>query len=553
MEEKKSIHGRAGNRFSVFELDKIITALLNNTDNRRFVQNVRQLFIDVDPMDFAIKEPTKSTCVFLIGKITDAILSKNDALPRDALLSTLDLSGRYADAAQAELITIEEQTVSESELRELDKKISNELRYNVIAAKTDALSQQLSDIKSQNYDDLGTALASVETTVSGIDYDFKHSREAVDENRNMVCLDPSSLSGRLDSIVQRMKNKSNTVATGIHLFNKILDGGYKAGRLYVALGLAKAGKSKFLVESSIWARKYNTLAAKDQTKKPVILYITMENGADETVVRLMNYAEGNDYKITEHTPEENMHALADAGLVDEADGSDSIDAEGIEAKPEIIIQYKPDHSITVTDIKIMLDELKKQGKECVFLVIDYLKRLRAIHPDRNGMLRFDLGEITNDLHTLAIDEDLPILTAMQLNRTANSELDDATTFIDKLTAFSHIGGSNVGESIDIIQNADFVFAINPAEDKKPMADGNGYEYCDDFMLFNVIASRMRQGSNITLFAHPYMPGNDMRLIEDFADDDMNEKSMSFDSLMSKKLTEAAPGAARKYGSYGRID
>jgi replicative DNA helicase len=543
--EKKTTN-RVGSRFSVFELEKIAEGLIGNADNRRFAQNVSNLFAGADPMTYAA-EDNKAACLFLIKKLTDMIINSSVALPRDIIIDSLDLSGRYSDSAAVELEEIKSQSISDQELKALDTKISQELKYNIIAQKTDALTKQLTDIKTQNYDDLGNALEKLEGTITDVDYTFKHSRETVDENKNTLVFDATnmpSLETRFDAISQKLNDPSTTVRTGIQIFNTILDGGYKAERLYVALGVAKAGKSKFLLDSAIWARKFNNLKAKDSSKKPVIIYLTLENSVDETVVRLYNYATDDNGDMRGVDGATIAQKFAEAGIFGEPPSEFATD--DIETpKPDILIMYRPNNSINVPDIRVMLDEEEKKGNECVFLVIDYMKRLRATHPskDSNG-LRFDLGEITNDLHTLAIDKDIPILTAMQLNRNALADLDQAITLQEKVSAFAKIGGSNIGESIDIVQNADCVFSINPLMDQKISPDG-AVEYTEKYLAFNILANRMRSGTDVDTFAQPYVDGNFMRLIEDA--DSSTPSYVSIQQLKNKNLVSSACIAANKLG------
>ena len=58
--------------------------------------------------------------------------------------------------------------------------------------------------------------------------------------------------------------------------------------------------------------------------------------------------------------------------------------------------------------------VEKEGKECVFLVQDYIKRIRSTVNHKE--LRFELSIISDEFKTIAKDREIPILTAMQLNR-----------------------------------------------------------------------------------------------------------------------------------------
>ena len=89
--------------------------------------------------------------------------------------------------------------------------------------------------------------------------------------------------------------------------------------------------------------------------------------------------------------------------------------------------------------------MEKDGKECVFLVVDYLMRMKPEKANKNGDLRLDLGTICNDLCDLARDYDIPILSASQMNREAIREIEKAETIDEKFSAAQRLNGSQTGE------------------------------------------------------------------------------------------------------------
>lgn len=508
-------------RFSVAELDLLIVTLLNNILNKNFYANVVKYINILDGSSY-INDDDKAARIVLIENITSTVISQNIE-SKQILLNTIDLSGKYRDKEIEILNSLYQMTSSEKEANRIDKKISIQLKLSVIEKKTNTLTNLMNEIKSESYkdlEDLENKLNLVEDETDLIGQSFKNYREAIEEANNTVSLDDSQFLTILGKIAEEKKNPSSKIRTGIQVFNKILDGGYQNGRVYCCLAPLKNWKSGFLLSSALWAKQYNRLSAKDKTKKPIVLYLTLENSVKETIERIMAHCQGNDYRIEEHTEQENAQILEACGIYTPNNKNEV----GIE------LMYKPNKSVTVQDIKAIMDDFYKNGKEVVFLVIDYLKRIRP--PFMNKDLRLNLGDITDELHDLALEKDIPILTAMQLNRGAIAELDNAESFEQKISAIGRIGGSNVGESIDIIQNVDFAFAMIRTIDTKFSEDGI-IESVDKYLNFKTVATRYKT-CDIDSFIQRFKENNDMCLVED-VDAKVPTSIIGSKSLISERI------------------
>lgn len=518
--DRKQSEKKTPMRFSVYELERIIVALLQHVENRNFYKNVRELFSRFDEATYA-NDLEKAARVFLINRIVDTVLSGN-MTSKDPLLSTIDVSGRFYDKATEILNNLFNAGISDFEIRDIDKKISLQLKFSLIDnGASDVLINHINAIKSESYVDLGKELDSVEEGISYLDRNFKNYKEAIEEADNTVSLSNDSFIGNLEEYIEEEKNPNARVRTGIKLFNTMLDGGYQPENVYCALGVAKGWKSGFLLSSAIWGKTFNNLKPKDPTKVPVILYLTLENSIRLTIGRLISYCKGNSYDVKKANKNEVATILQ----------QNDIFTPGDMTKPEIVIKYKKNKSVTVDDIKGMLEDFKKNGKECVFLVVDYLKRIKPEVQAKD--LRFDLSSIADDLHSLAVDEHIPILTAMQMNRMAISELDQATTFEQKLQALGRIGGSNVGESIDIIQNVDYAFTVARTIDSRISESGN-VECIDKFFTIKVVANRNKNVVDVDSFTQRFMDNNDMRLVED-ADAETSQSIINTNALITDRV------------------
>ena len=122
-------------------------------------------------------------------------------------------------------------------------------------------------------------------------------------------------------------------------------------------GVAKGFKSRFLLNAMSWAKRYNTFTTSDPSLKPVIVYLSMENSNEETITRLWNHCFGNDSSMKDYEPQQAARMFEQAKLFTPNDP----------ASPELMIWYRSNRSINTADLNALLEDLKKDGKQCVNL------------------------------------------------------------------------------------------------------------------------------------------------------------------------------------------
>ena len=137
-------------RFSVFELDRLVSTILANLSNTRFITNINALFNIFDESSY-INDEEKATRVYLIKIMTDTVI-KNNIQVAQTLLNTIDFNGKYANHAIEVLNNNFNVTVTEKESQVLDKKISQLLKFATIEQRSDKLITTINNIKSENYE-----------------------------------------------------------------------------------------------------------------------------------------------------------------------------------------------------------------------------------------------------------------------------------------------------------------------------------------------------------------------------------------------------------------
>lgn len=275
------------------------------------------------------------------------------------------------------------------------------------------------------------------------------------------------------------------------------------------MGLLKGYKSALLLNSAIWAKKYNRITPKDPTKQPAILYITLENSIDDSLLRTFTYAFGNDFKCEDYKgkPQELMRLLQESKIFEPNDSNDTA----------LIYKYAPNATVCADDIDAMIDDYAEAGKEICFVVVDYMKRLIPnVNLGSKRDLRLVLGDIANDLKDLAVSRRIPVFTAMQLNRQALAAIEQESSFANKIIASGKLGASNTGESIDIAQNVDCAIDLQRFVDVDMTTDGKTIKPSRTvYLKFHMTASRVPVKDNYDTFLHPLSPNNDLHPVEDY--------------------------------------
>jgi hypothetical protein len=114
----------------------------------------------------------------------------------------------------------------------------------------------------------------------------------------------------------------------------------------------------------------------------------------------------------------------------------------------------------------------------------------------------ELGDIVNEMKSFAAIKDIPVITCSHLNRDAARSLEEAERKKNQDTG-KMLGKSNIGESMLMIDNLDFGIIITLDYDKDERL----------YMAFNAVKTRAK--TQRTYIVQPFVPGNTMRLVEDF--------------------------------------
>lgn len=248
-------------------------------------------------------------------------------------------------------------------------------------------------------------------------------------------IDETNLDNVLNMLVE-VNDPSNKIPTGYNLIdNDILNGGFAKKAVYVFAGAAKSGKSTFI--NNIL---FNAAQSEYEGKRKLFIYISLENLPHEALQR-------SACKVLGVNPEAIYKKAKDSRDNFKKDLNEYV----LRYKNAISFDYKASQSITVSDLYPYIDSKIEEYNEKLGdvelggIYIDYLNHLKGIGKKD---LRLQLGDLIQALKTLAIDYDVPVITATQLNR---------ESLRVKNSRELHIG--MVAESHVISANSDGVFLL----------------------------------------------------------------------------------------------
>lgn len=369
--------------------------------------------------------------------------------------------------------------------------ISETLKYSYISEDVNKVMDVFTKFQASDYKTRGEIVKEVEEVVAGLQNKFRQAKSEDSLNAKF------SLLGDVyeDSVRQTHKellNPSRMLRTGMVGLNELLGGGFESTRFYIFLGNSGVGKSMTLLnlayQMKLCNRNYKT---KDPTKRPAIVYLTMENTVRETIQRLFSVVHGG--AMENYDIEDVLNVLKNEGELVLTDDNPI----------DIIITYKPDNSVDTNYLYELYDDLEDDGVEVICMIQDHIKRIRATN--KNSELRLALGNVVNECKNFAIQKDIPFITNSHLNRDGSKVAEESVK--SKQVDFTKkLGRANVGESMLIIDNSDWSAIIQKEFD----LNNNVY------MGFQRLKMRYYGGStsNRDCIYQPFMENNQARLVMD---------------------------------------
>ena len=322
----------------------------------------------------------------------------------------LTSSGRYSDLAN---ILLEKPEYKNND--KLDKVLTEII---IPKRKGFHLGQNIPDIKKAiedfetgSFEDLNDLLEKFESIVHKTHSEFQ-SLNRIESVSASSCLD--LMNDDYSNLLDRYKHncQNNMVRSGFSIIDETLPfGGFEAGRIYIFGGETGVGKSIMLlnvlsntIKIQIDENEFNINKPEPDpnAKQPVHLYITAENLLDESLIRY--------FCTSTKTP--HIDVVNKIKMDPSFNPKDEVIKDLKKSGSNVLFYYVPARIVKLADIENIIDEvIDKYDLKSVY--IDYLDLIKS---GTDSELRHELGEVTSGFKRIAIMNNVPVITATQLNR-----------------------------------------------------------------------------------------------------------------------------------------
>lgn len=494
--------------FTIGTLDNICAFLYGNSTlkRRKTLNNFKRLFFNLDEKLYEDSVDIKSR-VWIIQNMLTAMLDEGF----ENSDSCIEYCRDKEDCTEYEnklLDEIPKLQINYSESKYLIKEMEDRLNYGYALVLKDAFKQIFDGVNYGEYKTFKKLDEDLFKLASKIDSVRKETRDTGAVSQ--FSLDGEEFENSVENVVNDLKDRNKIFKTGVMRLNTFLSPGYMGKRLYTYIALPGGGKSTVLLKSAVDIKKYNKeVVAEDPTKRPAVLYITLENGLAETVERLFNMVASDD-DIRNYTPKQVMKKLREDGELKCTD-KDNID---------IIIQYRGFEDITTEDLYGIIDDLSDDGYEVIALILDYMKLIKP--KTKSANMKEALRNISIELKIIANYYNIPVITAHQLNRSSAAIINAAKAKKGE-NLVTLLQSDGIGDAWEIQENSDMTCVLY----KEYVAETGQY-----WMGFKLLKRRYRASDtieklrNLEFFYQPCVKGNEIKIM-----DDVNElKSLAVYSL-----------------------
>lgn len=426
---------------------------------RRSLNNMRKFLNSIDRKYYSRDINLEAMLI-----VCDTLIETRLASVEPAEISILEfkidtmLTDQYEDVKNHLImptIQLSKTELPNDELDFINESLDYNLKYGKIIADKDNLVEAANEISTCAYTDFKEAFLKFRDRITEY-YNFFNETDRTSGMDSIVHTADDSFLSYMKETLSSIKNPASSLQTGWQGMNSMLGprGGFLNKNLYIYYASVNSFKSALLLHLARMLRMYNVekLKAVSRTtgRIPTILYLEYENDRDEDNERLYKIVVKAD--LCACTSSEEMTAIWNKKF-DKNDGTYTIDMSFL---------HKDSDSMSVDDIEKIIEHLKEEGFEVVAAIIDYIEKIKCNEADKHSDLRIKLKGIAESLLNLAKRQNIPIITAHQLNRGGGALLSNA-----KAQGMSNVaaGLSNeyIGESYAIEKAVSFSAFIDIEE------------------------------------------------------------------------------------------
>ena len=213
------------------------------------------------------------------------------------------------------------------------------------------------------------------------------------------------------------------------------------------------------------------------------MYVSLENTARITYTRLV--------KLVLNINKKELKTIDPVVIAEMLDKKLNSPEAG-NVKLELI--YRKSNSMTVNDLRTLIIEKENEGYEVIAVCLDYLKLLKGRKISGNVELRHVMSDQSRDIADLAIEKNVAMISAFQLNRNAIQS--------------NNLDLTHVAEALNMIDHVDFAYLFR-----------RGYDVNTKLHYFQIFDGKERNAdkdsnstfNNENYFILPFTDGNSIEL------------------------------------------
>ena len=385
------------------------------------------------------------------------------------------------------------------DVQKVSKYVESKMQYYLFECAMPNIIKKWESCQKTGFNTSNEVVEEIKSDMTSVVANMQASNIGTQILRRFSFADPQ-LDKLIYAVVDQQKQPTSILRTGMRQMNAMLDPGFRSGKLYTFLGPSGKFKSGTLLNIADQIRTFNPQAESltPDGRRNTILFVTMENDIPLTVERIFSMYAPNDKSFLDSTYEEVLDVIKNKGNFRYSD------TKGI----DIDIRFFKNLEINTNDLYNIIEDMHKNGANCICLILDYLKRIESA-TNCHGDEVVRAANASNELKNLAEHYHIPVITAQQINRNGNSVL-DAASRAGKADLINFVGNSDIGGAWAVVENSDWICLLN-LERKASTGE----------LFVSFKRTKQRAGSNggkndslCTYFNHPFVPDSALRLQTD---------------------------------------
>lgn len=239
--------------------------------------------------------------------------------------------------------------------------------------------------------------------------------------------------------VYKTKRSSSVIRFGLQGFNRMMDSkiqGMKPGEFGCIVSPSGHGKSYTLMNMARWVATYNKPQAPVGTK-PAIVFITLENELDENTALWFKDAYIN---LFHKQPID----LTDDEVIE------SVASEYGKNGITLLVFRRLAGHFGYEEYVSLIKRLREQGWYIVFSLIDYITKMKLDEISGGNSQASQLQYLVQNMKTFANHENIPTMTAMQIDREGIRLLSGNSYIVKKMTGANMATCSYAYHEFDLV-------------------------------------------------------------------------------------------------------